>query len=577
MEQQTPSFERLGRILAAILHADVAGYSRLMAKDAIGTVQDLDNSREISRKHISAFGGSIVDMAGDSVLAIFETATGATSAALAIQAELGDRNRQKPEERRMRFRIGVNLGEVMVRADGGVFGDGVNIAARLQQLAEPGGVCVSGAVFDQIDGKLAARFESMGEQSVKNIPRPVRAYRLKGASQSARGWNYGTAAVLAAASTAVLLGVLWSGSGPSSPDRAAKEGLASPANDLPSLAVLPFKNIGTGTEYEWFTDGMSETLLTDLARLPHLLVISSESSFAYKGKSVDIRQIGKDLNVRYVLEGSVQRTKDRLRMTVQLTDTTSGRQMWTERYDRPLDDVFAVQDEVVDRIVTELDVALLSGQQARDWRRTTRNREAHDLYLRAMQHYYRYTQQDMAEAEALAAQALKLDPNCAVCVSTMGWIYYQQGDAGWQRPSSASYQQALDMARKAVALDPQLGIAHALESSVLLNREQYTEAMAATERALAASPNQGNVVANSAWNFATMGRANEAVQLMQRALRLNPFPPAWYYGGLGESLTWSGRPGEGAAALQKVRGSIAGLSQLPPEPGVRTAAGGPTR
>jgi len=264
-----------------------------------------------------------------------------------------------------------------------------------------------------------------------------------------------------------------------------------------------------------------------------------------------VRRVGKELNVRYVLEGSVQRTEDRLRMNVQLVEADTARRVWAERFDRPLDDLFAVQDEIVDRVVTELDVALVRGQQARDWRRSTRNRQAHELFLRAMQHYDRFTQQDFARAEALMEEALTLDPECALCIAVLGWTYMNQGDSGWERPAQESYKRALEMARRATTIDPRLGLAHTLEGSVLLTLQRFEEAMAANERALAATPNQGNVVANTAWNFAFGGRAEEAYTLMQRAFRLNPFAPAWYYGALGESLVRSGRIEEAVAALHK--------------------------
>ena len=341
--------------LAAILAADVAGYSRLMAADERATVAALDAARSIFKSRIEANQGRVIDMAGDSVLAVFETAIGAVSAALAVQQELGVSPDAVPEDRRMRFRIGVHLGDVIEKADGTIYGDGVNIAARLEGLAEPGGITVSESIRTAVRGKVSANFEDRGEQKVKNIAEPVRAYRVRAGGAAKSG------------STAPSLGLK----------------LTLP--DGPSIAVLPFQNMSGDPDQEYFSDGITEDIITDLSKLSGLLVIARNSTFTYKGRAADVRQVGREFGVSHVLEGSVRRTGDRVRITAQLIDTAAGHHLWAERYDRRLEDIFAVQDEITREIVSALDVRLLRGEQASVWRRLLRRPEALDAYYRGLE------------------------------------------------------------------------------------------------------------------------------------------------------------------------------------------------
>jgi adenylate cyclase len=310
--------------LAAILAADVAGYSRLMAADERATVASLDAARTVFRSQIESNQGRVIDMAGDSVLAVFETATGAVSAALSIQREINLSGEKNPDDRRMRFRIGIHLGDVIEKADGTIYGDGVNIAARLEGLAAPGGITISDAVHGAVRGKVAASFADQGEQQVKNISHPVRAFAVRADGGSAP-----------------------------KPVRAAGEiDLSLP--DKPSIAVLPFANMSGDPEQEYFTDGITEDIITELSRFQSLFVIARNSSFTYKGKAVDVRQISKELGVRYVVEGSIRRSGNRVRVTAQLIDSFSGNHLWAEKYDRVLEDIFAVQEEVTACIVSAI-------------------------------------------------------------------------------------------------------------------------------------------------------------------------------------------------------------------------------
>ena len=461
----------------------------------------------------------------------------------------------------MHFRIGVNLGDVIVRDDT-VYGDGVNIAARLEAIATPGGICLSRTVYDQVKGKLPLSYESLGKKALKNIAEPIEVFRVSPSASVAsaalhtKWWRKPVAraasvVLVALGLAAGLVFLTWQQArSPATPDQTKpKPGLTLP--EQPSIAVLPFVNFGGRPEDDWFADGMTETLITDLSRLDNLFVIARNSSFTYKGTPLDVRRVGQELGVRYVLEGSVQRTKDRLRVNAQLVETYTGQHVWAERYDRKLADVFEIQDDITDHIVTELDVKLRAGEQARTWRKGTRNREAYDLFLRAGAHLSKNTREGVAAAQALLEKALDVDPNFAQAMVWLSITHYNEGDAGWSPDSRQSYLKAVTLARRAIAIDPTLGEAYASLANTLLTLERHAEAVGAAEKALSLSPNDANVVALSGWILALNGRAEEAVSLVERALRLAPVPLSWYFGGLGDSLLFAKRVDEAIAAHRK--------------------------
>jgi adenylate cyclase len=497
------SGSELKQRLAAILAADVVGYSRLMSGNERATVTALDAARSVFRARIEANQGRVIDMAGDSVLAVFDTAAGAVAAALAVQRELGAASSATPEDRRMRFRIGVHLGDVIEKADGTVYGDGVNIAARLEGLAEPGGITVSESIRTAVKGKVNANFDDQGEQTVKNIAEPVRAYRVRagGATESAPA---------------------------ASP---LKQKLALP--DGPSIAVLPFQNMSGDAEQEYFSDGITEDIITDLSRLSGLLVIARNSTFTYKGRAVDVRQVGREFGVSHVLEGSVRRTGDRVRITAQLIASAAGHHLWAERYDRRLDDIFAVQDEITREIVAALDVKLLRGEQASAWRRLLRKPEALDAYYRGLDALNRITREANAQAANCFEQVIRIEPDSPMGYLGTAWTHLSASRYGWSESAPHSLQQAADLARKALDLDENCADAHALLGYHQLLALDHDRAIAAGERSVALNPNHADNVANLACSYAVSGRPGDAIVAMRRAMRLFPNYPAWYLNILG--------------------------------------------
>src|SRR5215468_10911993 len=413
------------RKLAAILSADVEGYSRLMGDDEVATVRAITAYRAVIAAAVAGHGGRVVDAPGDNVLAEFASVVDAVQCAVDIQRELQSRNAELPASRRMRFRIGINLGDVIVEGER-LYGDGVNIAARLESLAEGGGICLSGTAYDQIEGKLPFAFEFSGEQIVKNIARPVRVYRLPldpGASGKTsagrrpvnRRWATRVAAMVA---TAALFGTgVWAGWRWLTP----QESVGLPLPDKPSVAVLPFTNLSQDPTQEYFSDGVTEALITGLSKISGLFVIARNSVFTYKGKPANVRDVGRDLGVRYVLEGGVQRAGNRVRITAQLVDAKSGYQIWAERYDREVRDIFAVQDEVTQQIVRFLEIGLTEAERVRFGVTPTGVLEAYDLVLRGDEERARTTRESNAEARRLFSRAIELDPKYAVASVGLGW------------------------------------------------------------------------------------------------------------------------------------------------------------
>jgi adenylate cyclase len=523
--------DRVERKLAAILSADVQGYSRLMGADEEGTLHALTACRAVIDALIAQYRGRIVGTAGDSVLAEFASVVDAVRCAVDIQQQLGAKNAPLPEAQRMAFRIGINLGDVMVEGEQ-IYGDGVNIAARLESLAEAGGICIAGTVYDQVEPKLALNYEYQGEQTVKNIARPVRVYRVRVEVPSP---PVEQASSLPAARMAAPL---------------EGQGSVLPLPDKPSIAVLPFVNMSSDPEQEYFSDGITEDLITDLSRLSGLFVIARNSTFTYKGKAVKVEEVGRELGVQYVLEGSVRKAGNRLRITAQLVDAFTSHHLWAERYDRELTDIFALQDEIVQKIVGALAVKLTKGEQESLERLPTGSIEAYDFFLRGQEYYYRSTKEANAQARQMWEAAIELDPNFAGAYAWLGLSYWLDWAAQWN-PSPETLRQGLAVVQKTIALDDALSVAHSALGRFHLFVKQHDLAVMEGERAITLNPNDAEAYANLASTLNFGGRAQEALGLIEKAIRLNPRCPAFYLYVLGQALRLLGRTEEAIASQKR--------------------------
>jgi adenylate cyclase len=522
------------RKIAAILAADVAGYSRLMADDDRATVRILTECRDVFSERIAAHQGHIVDTAGDSVLATFDSVIEAIQAAVEIQRELAQRNEPLPDHRRMRFRIGVNLGDIIVREDGTVYGDGVNVAARLEGLAEPGGVMVSASAHMHVANKLDLALIHVGAHEVKNIAEPVSVYKVildgsQPVAQPAEGVrakaSYRPGLVVAfVAALVVLIGIaLWDSTQGNSPDAVTTD-----AGSRPVIAVLPFDNMSGDPEQEYFADGFTDTLITDLSKLWKLRVIARNSTFTYKGRAVDVRDVHKALGATHVVEGSIQRLERRLRVNVQLIDTVSGEHIWADRFDRSFEDIFEVQDEIIGAVITEFDVALASGEQVRVWRRSTDSPEAYDLFLKATGVHRRMTKANFVRVQKLALDAIDIDPKFAAAMYLLGMVHYDQAVAGWSESPAESLNAAASLLSQAIELDPTAGGSYATLGVVQLGKLEYEEALKNAELAIEVSPGASEALAPASVIFIYTGLPQRGLELIDKATQLDPVPPAWF-------------------------------------------------
>jgi len=490
------------RKLAAIFNADVAGYSRLMGEDEAATVKTLATYREVMSALIKQHRGRVVDSPGDNLLAEFASVVAAVQCAVAVQKEFQVRNAELPQDRRMEFRIGINLGDV-IEEEGRIYGDGVNIAARLEALADPGGICISKTAFDHIESKLPLGYEYLGEETVKNIVKPVAAYRvlmeprvtLAGEGKKEKAvpfWRrkislVGAIAVLVVLSSLAVRNfhlIFFR----SFDEVASVEKMVFPLSDKPSIAVLPFVNMSGDPEQEYFSDGITEEIITALSSTPNLFVIARHSAFIYKGRSVKLQQVGRELGVRYVLKGSVRKAVDRVRITAQLIDTTADEHLWAERYDRDPRDIFAIQDEITMKILTALQVKLTEGEQARLFGKGTNNLEAYLKFLQAREHFLRMNKQGSMRARQLANEAISLDPQYAgpytmLALTHMMDLWFKFSDS-----PKESMKLANEAAQKAVSLDDSDPATYIGLCMLYIMQRQHDKAIAAGERAVALSP-----------------------------------------------------------------------------------------
>ncbi|MEE8594069.1 MAG: adenylate/guanylate cyclase domain-containing protein, partial [Candidatus Bipolaricaulota bacterium] len=556
--------DHLPRKLAAILYADVADYSRLTGEDEEGTHRLLSAYLDALSQIIEAYGGTVVHYAGDAVLAEFPTVTDALASAAKIQRELGTRNQELPDERKVEFRIGVNLGEIIVDRDD-IYGDGVNVAARLESLSEPGGICISEAVRTAVGKKLPLEYEFMGEQQVKNIAEPVRAYHARlrpdavlpqpqTTSRRSTGSDRRRLVLSVAIGLLIIAGVTtfgyWNVWMPR-PEPVSADREAFPLADKPSIAVLPFDNLSGDPEQEYFADGISEDIITELSQLSNLLVIARNSSFTYKDRTVKAQDVGKELGVSYVLEGSVRKSSDRVRITAQLIDAGNGFHLWAERYDRTLAEVFAVQDDVTRKIVSALSVKLAVQEEEQLARGSTGNFEAYDLLLRGQQYERRRTKEDNALARDTYRRAIELDPRFARAYGAVAISLVFDYRRGWTDSPGQVLDRALELAQKAVTLDRSSPQVYWALGYVYLYKKRYEEALMALEHAVTLAPNYADGYGLLAFINNYLGRSEEAIRLIQKGMQLNPYYTFEYPYNLGLAYYWSGRYSEAVKPLQE--------------------------
>jgi adenylate cyclase len=555
--------QEVKRKLAAILSADVKGYSRLMSEEEVGTIQTLNAYKEVIASLIQHHRGRVVDAPGDNVLAEFGSVVDAVQCAIEIQKELKARNADLPENRRMEFRIGVNLGDVVEDGEQ-ILGDGVNIAARLESLSEAGGVCISGTAFDQVKNKLNLGYKYLGEQAVKNILEPVRVYQVLMEPEAAgkvigekkakpRQWERMALSLGVILIVIVAAVVAYFNLRPSAPrvEVASKEKMAFPLPDVPSIAVLPFVNMSEDPKQEFFADGMTEEIITALSKGPNLFVIARNSTFTYKGKAVKVKQVSEELGVRYVLEGSIQRSGDRIRINAQLIDALTGHHLWAERYDRDVKDIFALQDEITMKIITALQVKLTSGEMIHVLAKGAKNIDAFTKYLQAVDLWTRLTKETNAQAKKLLEEAIALDPEYPGPYIGLAKTYGMDVYLGTTESPDQSLARAFELAQKAISLDNTNGAAYSVLSWLYATKRQYEKAIAESERAISLNPNSAESYMRLGLVLAYAGRAEEGIPYMQNALRLNPFPSCNYFSNLATIYRESGHYEKAIEASKK--------------------------
>ena len=549
------------RKLAAILSADVEGYSRLMDDDEEATLRTLTTYRNSMTDLVQQYRGRVVDTTGDNILAEFTSVVDAVNCAVEIQRELAEQNAELPYNRKMEFRIGVNLGDV-IEEEGRIYGDGVNIAARVEALSKAGGICISGRAYDQVENKLGLEYENLGEHQVKNITRPIRVYRVLSFPGAAahrvvqaketlgRRWRkiaFATAAVVVV--VVVVLGIWQFYMRRPSVEPASVEKMAHPLPDKPSIAVLPFDNLSKDPDQEYFSDGLTEDIITALSKTPKLFVIARNSTFSYKGKPVKVQQVSEELGVRYVLEGSVRKVESSVRITAQLIDAITGHHLWAERYDRDLKDIFAIQDEITMKILTALRVQLTEGEYARIIERHTDNLQA---YLKILEGMGYFRESKFSEAMKSFEEALSLDPRCA---TTHGWISWIHLMNVWFGPSATrkqSLKKAFEFAEKCRALDDSHAGCHSTLGHAYLLKRDYEKAISEGKRSIELDPNTSVWAGTYGWTLRCVGRYEEALRENERALRLNPLDPAYALYGICTTYNMMRRHEEAIETCKKV-------------------------
>ncbi len=561
------------RRLTTILAADVVGYSRMMSADEAGTLNSIRDvrSRFIDPK-ATVFHGRVVKLMGDGALMEFGSVVDAVNFAIDVQKSMVDYNRGVPNERQIKFRIGINVGDIIVDGDD-IYGDGVNIAARLEGLSDEGGICISGTVYDHVQGKIGVRFQNLAEQHVKNIPKPVQAYKIVLDSSLPRsGLRFWTDRASRRPSWAVVASVLsiliamvgisqWSGLWAPEDKQSSNEDVQVATPDRPSIAVLPFNNLSGDPDQDYFSDGMTDDLITDLSRISGLFVIARNSVFTYKDRPVNTQRVGRELGVSYVLVGSVRKAGNRVRINAQLVDTATDLQLWADRYDRDLTDVFAVQDDVAEKIIAALAVQLTSAEKVQLARPPTANVRAYDLYLRAKEHYYSGDMARLRQSMQLYQNAIAMDPGFAQAHAD----YARAAADAWRfnnaqiMPTPMAFETADDRATTAIELDPGSSVAHSVLAMLKMGSGEYDSALELARRAVYLDPNSAEAYLDLAVVLGYSGLHAECLEVISTALRLNPKPPTYLQSYHGWALVMNHRYEDAIAVLEPLRGTERGI------------------
>ncbi len=515
--------QKVKRKLAAILSADVEGYSRLMGDDEVSTIRTLTAYKETMTSLIQQHGGRVVDSPGDNLLAEFASVVDAVQCAAEVQRELAERNEKLPEERKMAFRIGINLGDVVEEEDR-IYGDGVNIAARMESICHGGGVCISGTAFEHVENKLDLEFEDLGEHKVKNIKKPVRVYRV----------------------------LPYPGKATNRVEPASVEKMAFPLPDKPSIAVLPFDNMSGDPGQDYIADGISENIITALSYIPELFVIARNSSFTYKGKPVKVQQISEELGVRYVLEGSVMKSENKVRITAQLIDALTGGHMWSERYDRDLNDLFSLLDEITQEVIVALQVELTDGQQASMRYASTLNFEAWGYAVKGMSVFYKFGKEDMVRSRELFEKAVKIDPKYTAALTALAWTHKIDASFGYTDSKDDSIRLSFELAKKSVAMNDKNHSIHSLFSLLYLIQGEHEKAVEEGRKAITLGPNVAEAYLLFGEALIYSGNFEEAVEMCETAMRLHPHAPLYFLGHTLTAYYWVGRYDESLALAERL-------------------------
>jgi TolB-like protein/class 3 adenylate cyclase/Tfp pilus assembly protein PilF len=548
------------RKLKAIFSADVHGYSKLMGDDDEYTVNLITNYREIMEGLIEQHQGRVVDAPGDNILAEFASSLNAVHCAIAVQRRLEAENTKLPDNRRMNFRIGINLGDVLHKDDR-IYGNGVNIAARIENLADPGGICISRGVYDQVEGKLAIGFADLGPHTVKNIRTPVRVFKVLLGPHD-KGKSVGTTkakvskrrlmpAVIIVLVVIIGSAVIWHQQAKPTFEAASIDRMAYPLPDKPSIVVLPFENFSDDAKLNFFASGLTEDLTASLSKAPDLFVISKNSAATYKERPIDVKQVAEELGIQYVLEGSVQKAGDKLRITVQLIDALLGRHLWADRFDRKAKDIFALQDDIVKNVIVELQVELTQGAAARVASRGTDSLDAWLLRIEAQGEFIKFTREGMIRARELYEAARQADPNWSRPVAGLASVDWYEAKQGWSTSREESIQSGMTLAQRAIQMDPDSPLGYQTLGNLYALTGQGERAIELRRKAAELAPNDLVAVAGLATRLKDFGGEQEAVKLFEQAMRLSPKHPWWVPYAYGVALHLVGRKEEAVQSFKE--------------------------